>query len=56
MTGDLSFASHLGVTAMIAAIPFIVIIGTSFAKIAVVLGIIRSALGAPGVPPDSPLS
>ncbi len=53
MTGDLSFGSHLGITAMIVALPFIVIIGTSFAKIAVVLGITRSALGAPGVPPAS---
>ena len=53
MTGDLSFGSHLGITAMIVVLPFIVIIGTSFAKIAVVLGITRSALGAPGVPPAS---
>ena len=45
--------SHLGIVAIIAALPFIVIVGTSFAKIAIILHILRSALGAPSVPPTA---
>jgi len=44
---------HLGVTALVALAPFAIIAGTSFAKIALVLNILRSALGAPGIPPAS---
>jgi type III secretion protein R len=51
-----SFAAHLGVTFALALLPFIVIAGTCFAKIAVVLAIARSAFGAPGVPPASVLT
>ncbi|MDD5305772.1 MAG: EscR/YscR/HrcR family type III secretion system export apparatus protein [Deltaproteobacteria bacterium] len=47
---------HLGVTALLILVPFVIIAGTSFAKIALVLGILRSALGAPGVPPASVLT
>jgi type III secretion protein R len=53
MTPDGGWTAHLGVTALLALLPFIAIAGTSFAKIAVVLGILRSALGAPGVPPST---
>jgi len=51
-----SFATHLGTTAILALLPFVVIAGTCFAKIAVVLAIARSAFGAPGVPPASVLT
>lgn len=47
---------HLGVTALLVLVPFVIIAGTSFAKIALVLGILRSALGASGVPPASVLT
>jgi type III secretion protein R len=53
VSGDGSFLNHLGLAALVAMAPFAVIAGTSFAKIAVVLGMMRSALGAPGVPPTS---
>lgn len=53
MSGNGSLVGHLGVAALVAMAPFAVIAGTSFAKIAVVLGLVRSALGAPGVPPAS---
>lgn len=51
MTGG--WFDHLGVTALVALAPFAIIAGTSFAKIALVLSILRSALGAPGIPPAS---
>jgi type III secretion protein R len=44
-------AAGLAVAAAIAVLPILVIAGTSFIKISVVLAILRSALGAPGVPP-----
>jgi type III secretion protein R len=53
VSGDSTLFSHLGLTALLAIAPFAIIAGTSFAKIAVVLGLVRSALGAPGVPPTS---
>jgi type III secretion protein R len=53
VSGDTSWLGHLGLMALVALAPFLVIAGTSFAKIAVVLGMVRSALGAPGVPPAS---
>jgi type III secretion protein R len=53
VSGDASWLNHLGLTALLAFAPFVVIAGTSFAKIAVVLSMMRSALGAPGVPPAS---
>ncbi len=49
----LPFMTHLGMYAILVFLPFVVIAGTSFMKIAVVLAIVRSALGAPGVPPAS---
>ena len=53
MNGESTLFSHFGLTALVAIAPFAIIAGTSFAKIAVVLGLVRSALGAPGVPPAS---
>jgi len=53
VSGDASWLNHLGLTALLALAPFAIIAGTSFAKIAVVLSMMRSALGAPGVPPAS---
>ena len=46
-----SFLANFGVTAAVAFIPFIAIAGTSFIKIALVLAILRSALGSPGIIP-----
>ncbi len=46
--------SSFGTVALLAAlalVPFVVVVLTSFAKIAVVLSILRNALGAPEVPP-----
>ncbi|MCP4604949.1 MAG: flagellar biosynthetic protein FliP [Proteobacteria bacterium] len=54
--GASSLLSHFGVTAALAFLPFLAIAGTSFIKIALVLSILRSALGAPGVPPTSVLT
>jgi type III secretion protein R len=51
-----TFFANFGVTAVIALVPFLVIAGTSFVKISLVLAILRSALGAPGVPPTSVLT
>jgi len=45
--------SHLGTTAILALVPFAIIAGTSFAKIAMVLHMLSRALGAPGIPPAS---
>jgi len=53
VNGESTLFSHFGLTALVAIAPFAIIAGTSFAKIAVVLGLMRSALGAPGVPPAS---
>ena len=53
MSGDATWLSHAGLMGLFALAPFLVIAGTSYAKIAVVLGMMRSALGAPGVPPAS---
>jgi type III secretion protein R len=53
VTGETTVFSHVGLMALVAIAPFAIIAGTSFAKIAVVLGLVRSALGAPGVPPAS---
>ncbi len=41
----------LGVALVLAILPILVIAGTAFIKISVVLAILRSALGAQGVPP-----
>ena len=51
MTG--AWIDHLGVTALLALVPFAIIAGTSFAKIALVLSILRRALGASSIPPAS---
>ena len=42
----------LGVVALFALLPFALILGTSFVKMAVVLSIARSAIGAPQIPPS----
>lgn len=54
--GESSMLSGLGVTAVVAFLPIIVIAATSFIKISLVLAILRSALGSPGVPPTSVLT
>ncbi|MCP4673945.1 MAG: flagellar biosynthetic protein FliP [Deltaproteobacteria bacterium] len=54
--GTSSPLTHLGVTALLASLPLIIIACTSFIKIALVLAILRSGLGAPGVPPSSVLT
>jgi type III secretion protein R len=41
----------LAALAALAALPLLLVVVTSFVKIAVVLGILRNALGIPGVPP-----
>lgn len=56
MTSDPAWFENIAVFALLAVVPFVVVVSTSFAKIAVVLGIVRSALGAPGVPPVSVLT
>jgi type III secretion protein R len=48
--------SHLGLTALLATVPLLLIAATSFLKIALVLGSLRSALGSPGLPPASVLT
>ena len=52
---DASFASlsSLGVWAVLLALPVLLVAGTSFIKIAVVLGLLRSAVGAQDVPPTT---
>src|SRR5262249_10760600 len=47
---DNSFGT-VALLAALALVPFVVVVLTSFAKIAVVLSILRNALGAPEVPP-----
>ncbi len=46
-----SFLSNFGVTATLAMMPFVAIAGTSFIKVALVLAILRSALGSEGIIP-----
>ena len=46
-----SFLSNLGVTVVLAAIPVILVAGTAFLKISIVLALVRSAVGAQDVPP-----
>jgi type III secretion protein R len=55
-SGDASFLSNIAVYAVLAGLPILVITATSFLKISVVLAILRSALGAPGVPPTAVLT
>ena len=43
--------AHIGILAFLAVVPFLVVACTSFAKVAVVLGITRNALGGQGVIP-----
>ncbi len=50
------FLANMGIAAAVAFLPLLVIAGTSFIKISLVLAILRSALGAPGVPPTSVLA
>ncbi len=52
----LSPLSHLGTILILALLPILAIAATSFIKLSLVLAIIRSALGAPGVPPTSVLT
>lgn len=51
MTATTPDYSHLVTLALLAALPIILIICTSFAKVSVVLMIVRNALGADGIPP-----
>lgn len=46
-----SAVTGIGVAAVLAVVPILIITATSFIKISIVLAILRSALGAPGVPP-----
>lgn len=46
-----SFLSNLGVMLALAALPVLIVAGTSFLKISIVLGLLRSAVGAQDVPP-----
>ena len=48
---DHGWLAHLGVLALLAVVPFLVVVGTSFAKVAVVLGITKNAIGGQGVIP-----
>lgn len=48
-----SWIAHLGSTALVVLLPFIAIAGTSFVKLALVLSLLRNALGIPGIPPNS---
>jgi type III secretory pathway component EscR len=48
--------SAIGGAVVLAALPLLAIAATSFIKIAVVLAILRQALGAPSVPPTSVLT
>ena len=45
----------IGVMAVMALVPFVAIMVTSFVKFAVVLSLIRNALGVQQVPPNSAL-
>jgi type III secretion protein R len=47
-----SLFSNLGMTLAIAALPVLLIAGTSFLKISIVLSLLRSALGVQEVPPS----
>jgi type III secretion protein R len=53
--GGISFADRpiimVGVLAVLTLLPFILVMMTSFVKIAVVLSIVRNAIGSPQVPP-----
>lgn len=51
VAGETSALSNVAVYAVLGVLPILVIAATSFLKISVVLAILRSALGAPGVPP-----
>jgi flagellar biosynthesis protein FliP len=53
MTADSSWLGQLALILALGIIPFLIISGTSFAKIAIVLSITKNALGAPGIPPAS---
>ena len=55
-SGETPMLSNLAVYAVLAGMPIIVIAATSFLKISVVLAILRSALGAPGIPPTAVLT
>jgi type III secretion protein R len=55
-SADSPFLANMGMAAAVAFLPLLVIAGTSFIKISLVLAILRSALGAPGVPPTSVLA
>lgn len=54
--GTLFPLSHLGTILLLALLPILAVAATSFIKLSLVLSIIRSALGAPGVPPTSVLT
>lgn len=48
-----SWLAHFGVFAMMAVVPFLVVVCTSFAKVSVVLSITKNAIGGQGVIPLS---
>lgn len=54
--GGNAVLATLGTTAALILLPLLVIAGTSFLKFSVVFGILRSAFGAPGVPPSTVLT
>ncbi len=51
-----SIVSNLAIYAVLGLLPVLLIAATSFLKISVVLAILRSALGAPGIPPTAVLT
>lgn len=51
MTGMPSYFSLIVISALLAVVPFLVVAATSFAKISVVLFLIRNALGVQQTPP-----
>jgi flagellar biosynthesis protein FliP len=46
-----SWLAHIGILAFLAIVPFLVVACTSFAKVTIVLGIVRNSLGGQGVIP-----
>ncbi|MBN2526941.1 MAG: EscR/YscR/HrcR family type III secretion system export apparatus protein [Deltaproteobacteria bacterium] len=51
--GDGSWLAHFGILALLAVVPFVVVVCTSFAKVVIVLGIVKNALGAQTVIPGT---
>jgi flagellar biosynthesis protein FliP len=51
-----SWLAHIGILAFLAIVPFLVVACTSFAKVTIVLGIVRNSLGGQGVIPVTVIS